>query len=130
MNVRLRHRPGKKEGCSWIFLLINLINQHRTGDLQHLLPHTGQHWTYTVIYLHAYSSSLLPVTRCGAFWCGGLLKLVMAADLESTTETQRLTSVVGVREHLLQVPPGLWKRETFYGVSAVRFAEITRRHNA
>lgn len=87
-----------------------------------MLPHTGQHWTYTVIYRHAYSSSLLPVT--------GLLKLVMAADLESTTEKQRLALVVGLREHLLQVPPGLWKRETFYGISAVRFAEITCRHIA
>lgn len=94
-----------------------------------MLPHTGQHWTYTVIYLHAYSSSLLPVTRCGAFCCGGLLKLVMAAGLESSTQTQRLTLVVVLREHLLQVPPGLWKRETFYGISAIRLAEITCRHN-
>lgn len=72
-----------------------VIYQHRTEVL-----HTRQH---IVIYLHAYSSSLLPVTRCGAFWCGGLLKLVMAAGLESTAETQRLTLVVGVRGHLLQV---------------------------
>lgn len=106
-----------------------VINQHHTEVLQHLLPHTGQHWTYTVIHLHAYSWSLLPVTCRGAFWCGGLLKLVMAADLESTTEIQKLTLVVDVREHLLQVPPGLWKQETFYGVNAVRFAEITCRHN-
>lgn len=117
----------KKERCSWIFLL---INQHHIEVLQHLSPHTGQHWTYTVIYLHAYSSSLLPITRCGAFLSGGLLKLVMAADLESTTQSQRLTLVVGVRERLLQVPPGLWKGETSYGVGAVRFAEITCRYDA